>query len=368
MKALALLLGVVLVALNLWDAFETILLPRRVARRWRLTTVVQQTTWWIWSRMIRQVHERRTREYVLSVYAMLTMLMLFMVWALGLTVGYALLQWGAGSRLDYTRGQAGFMTDLYMSGSTFLTLGLGDVTPVSGLARLLTVLEAGTGFGFLALVLAYLPVLYQAFSRREAHATMLDEWAGSPPSAAEMLRRQAESGDPQALIGFLRGWELWSSELMESHLSYPILAHFRSQHDNQSWLSALTAVLDACALSIVGVEGVHPFQARLTFAMARHTVVDLTQVLHRRPRPFAVDRLGPEDLARLRAALAAGGVPLREGAEADRKLADLRGMYEPYVAALADYLLITIPPWTRETRRRDNWQTTAWERQDDEGH
>jgi hypothetical protein len=368
MNVIAALLGIFLVTAILWDAFETILLPRRVARRWRLTTVVQRLSWWFWSRLVPFVRERRSREYMLSVYAMLTMLLLFAVWGIGLIVGFATLQWAAGSRFHLDHGSPSFGMDLYMSASTFFTLGLGDVAPISGLARLLTVLEAGTGFGYLALVLAYLPVLYQAFSRRESHATMLDEWAGSPPSAAELLKRQAESGDPQALIGFLRGWELWSSELMESHLSYPILAHFRSQHDNQSWLSALTAILDTCALVIVGVDGVNPWQARLTFAMARHTLVDLTQVLHRKPKAFAVDRLPPAELQKLRDALAKSGAALRSGADADLKLAKLRGMYEPYVRALADYLLMTVPPWVHESSRRDNWQTTAWERTDDEGH
>src|SRR5438876_5677564 len=160
MNALAAVSGILLVAINLWDAFETILLPRRIARRLRLSVLVQQGTWWAWSRIAAPVRERRTREYLFSAYAMLTMLMLFLVWASGLVVGYALLQWSAGSRLDYVHGRAGFATDLYMSGSTFLTLGLGDVTPISPLARALTVFEAGTGFGFLALVIAYLPVLY----------------------------------------------------------------------------------------------------------------------------------------------------------------------------------------------------------------
>ena len=362
MTALAGILGSVLILAILWDAFETILLPRRITRRFRITLLVQRGAWATLSWAVRLVQSRRHRENMLGLFAMLNLLLLLSVWAAGLIFGFALLQWAAGSRLMLSGAKAGLVVDLYGSGTTFFTLGLGDVVPVSAAARALTVIEAGMGFGFLALVLAYVPVLYQSFSRREARITMMDEWAGSPPSAVELLQRCAESGDPTVILGFLRDWELAASELMESHLSYPLLAYFRSQHDNQSWIAALTTVLDACALIIVGVEGVPPWQAGLTFAIIRHAMVDLSQTFHRRPRAFEQDRLPPAELERVRAALRSSSVPMREGPEAERKLAELRGMYEPYVRALADYLLVPVPSWLPGTRRRYNWQTTAWER------
>src|SRR5262249_37417715 len=130
----------------------------------------------------------------------------------------------------------------------FFTLGLGDVVPVTWIARMVMVAEAGIGFGFLAIVIGYLPVIYQAFSRREVIISMLDARAGSPPTALELLKRHIEDQRLEEIDSMLRDWEHWSAELLESHLSYPVLAFFRSQHDNQSWLSALTTVLDACAL------------------------------------------------------------------------------------------------------------------------
>src|SRR5438094_6822061 len=190
-----------------------------------------------------------------------------------------------------------FATDLYMSGTTFFTLGLGDVSPGTPVARLVTVVEAGTGFGFLAIVISYLPVLYGAFSQREANISLLDARAGSPPSAGELLRRQGERQNAEALVQYLRDWETWSAQLMESHLSYPVLCYFRSQHNNQSWLAALTAVLYACALLIAYAQGALKSQAELTFAISRHAVVDLAQVMHIPPRPPRSDRLsaGPLD-------------------------------------------------------------------------
>lgn len=218
------------------------------------------------------------------------------------------------------------------------------------------------GFGFLALVIGYLPMLYQAFSRREVNISLLDARAGSPSTAVELLRRHSAGLNMDELCQFLRDWELWSAELLESHLSYPVLAYYRSQHSNQSWLGALTTVLDASALVIVGVDGTPAQQAQLTFAMARHAVVDLSQIFNKPPVAPKVDRLSKTDLELMRELLGAAGVSLRQGEEANQKLTELRRSYEPYVNALAQHLFITLPPWFPSMNRADNWQTSAWER------
>jgi hypothetical protein len=282
------------------------------------------------------------------------------VWAFFLVLGFALLQWGFGSHLDLVRGQPGFGADLYMSGTTFFTLGLGDVTPNDPIARILTVLEAGIGFGFLAIVIGYLPVLYQAFSRREINISLLDARAGSPPTAEELLRRHA--ADTVAFERLLADWERWSAELMESHLSYPALAYYRSQHSNQSWLAALTTVLDSSAFAVASFDGAVYRQARLTFAMARHAVVDLAQIFRTPPRTNVADRLSDVVLAHMREKLEKAGIALRTGPEVDDKLHELRKLYEPYVAALGRRFLFTVPDFGGSVARIDNWRTSAWER------
>ncbi|HEX4645497.1 MAG TPA: two pore domain potassium channel family protein, partial [Verrucomicrobiae bacterium] len=156
-------------------------------------------------------------------------------------------------------------------------------------------------------------------------------------------------------------WERWSAELMESHLSYPVLAYFRSQHDNQSWIASLTAILDTCALVMVGIEGACQRQAELTFAIARHAVVDLSQVFGTPPEALPQDRLPAADLRHIRDILAQHGLKLHDGDAADRRLAELRGMYEPYIYALASYLMQPLPGWIPLAKgKKDNWQTTAW--------
>jgi hypothetical protein len=160
----------------------------------------------------------------------------------------------------------------------------------------------------------------------------------------------------------LYDWERWSAELLESHLSYAVLAYFRSQHTHQSWLAALTAILDTCALVMAGVNGGPTRQAQLTFAMARHAIVDLVQIFIRSPQALAPDRLPPSSLTALRNMLADAGVTLQEGVAAEQKLRELRQMYEPYVQALSEFLLMSLPPWVRVTVMPDRWQTSAWEK------
>lgn len=361
MQILLLIGAMALICVVLWDVFETIVLPRRVRGPLHLTWVLYRVTWTPWSALGRMARKPDRRETFLSLYGPLALLFLLFVWATGLIVGFAVVQWSLGSQLVSPYGHRGFFTDLYVSGTTFFTLGLGDVVPAAGVARAVTVIEAGIGFGVLALVIGYLPVLYQAFSRREVAISLLDARAGSPPSAVEMLRRHMRDFGVDTLTDQLRTWEIWAADLMESQLSYPSLSYFRSQHEHQSWLAGLTTILDACALIIVGVDGIPAQQARLTFAMARHAAVDLSQMAGTEPDDHCHLRLPQGDVARLRELLEQAGAPLRAGAEADAKLNELRMLYEPYVYALSHRLLMELPTWLPREDEVDAWRSSPWE-------
>jgi hypothetical protein len=356
-RPFALLLGLLLIAIVLWDAFETVILPRTVSRRWRLARAYFRGTWLPWRFFARSIEDDGLRERFLAIYGPLSLTGLLLVWAVGLVFGFAALQWAFGSRLQTPTGLAHLTDDIYMSGTTFFTLGLGDVHPVARTARILTVVEGGLGFGFLAVVIAYFPVLYQSFARREVRLTMLDAWAGSPPAAAEVLRRLAEAGALEALDPFLRDWEYWCSELLESHISYPAIAFFRSQHQRQSWVAALAAILDVSTLILVGIDGVPTWQAHLTFAMARHAAVDLLQVLDA-PRDGVADRLPSDDLEQLRRQLENVGLRPARSSEADARLLAMRRLYEPLVVGLGTFLMMPAPAWWRQGTARDNWQTS----------
>src|SRR5436305_6083246 len=183
--------GVAIFLIVLWDAFESIILPRRVTRRFRLTRVFYKFTWRTWKFLTQLIPSRKKRETLLSFYGPLSLLVLVGVWAVGLVLGFGLMQYGAGSAVIMTGGQPGFLTDIYLSGTTFFTLGLGDVIPRSGLSRALVVTEAGFGFGFLAAVIGYLPLIYGSFSIREVNITLLDSRDGSPHTTGELLSRHS---------------------------------------------------------------------------------------------------------------------------------------------------------------------------------
>ena len=363
MHLLATVVGALLIVVILWDTFETIVLPRRVARRLRLTRLFYVGTWAPVAGLARRVPAGKKRDRYLAFYGPLSLILLLLVWVVGLLLAFALLHWGVDSQLQTPGGAAaGFGTYVYMSGVIFFTLGFGDVFPLGAFGRALSVIEVGTGFGFLAAVIGYLPVLYQSFSRREVSISMLDARAGTPPTAAELLRRHAEAGHLEGVGELLKDWERWAADLMESHLSYPVLCYYRSQHDNQSWLASLVCVLDTCALVMVGVAGARGWQARLTFAMARHALVDISQIFGTRPVSFERERMTDEDLAHLRATLRDWGLSLRAGADADDRLRSLRRLYEPYANGLSCHLLIPLPPWLPDHARAVNWQTSAYDR------
>jgi hypothetical protein len=357
MKWLGAIAALTIAGVILLDAFEAVILPRRVRHGYRLAPLFYQATWIVWRLVAKQFPAGQWRNGFLSVFGPLSLFGLLSVWAAGLIVSFGLFHWSLGTALSLPdESNDSVATYLYFSGTTFFTLGYGDVVPTGSLGRALSVVESGVGFAFLAIVISYLPILYQAFSRREITISLLDARAGSPPTAAELLRRLADCRNLDRLNPMLVEWERWSAELLESHLSFPVVSYYRSQHDNQSWVGCLTAILDTSAILIAGVDGRDTHQARLTFAMARHAAVDLGLVFQILPLPPASDRLPPADFQRLQELLRHSGLELRDGITMAESLAELRGLYEPFVNTLATYFQFMMPPFQPDKPPVDNWQ------------
>ena len=372
MHTAAVIFGCLFLAGVLLDAFQTVILPRRPVGRFQITRVFFAATWSPWRWVSGHWPVRRTREQMYSFYGPLSLLLLFMLWAALLAAAYALIYFGMhmpfNDPMHPVTAFERLRSCLYVSGTTLFTLGLGDVQPTTHMARMLIVVEAGTGLGFVALVIGYLPVLYTAFSTREISVALLDARAGSPPTAGELLFRHNFNGGHHALTALLAEWERWCAEMLETHISYPILCYYRSQHDNQSWLAALTAVLDTCALLITTIEGPSTRQAQLTFAIGRHTLVDLGHVFQQerseqRLRREPLTRLGDEEYSRLCSLLAEAGFSLCGDLGARERLMAIRALYEPHACALGDYLRLRLPAWAPPLpdpqKRRDGWVTVA---------
>lgn len=359
MHTLTTVAGILCILIVLLDAFQTVILPRRAAGRLRLTRIFYIATWIPWRAVAMSIRHPRKRETILSFYGPLSLIFLLIVWACGMVFGFSLIYYSLGNPFNDSSRQLSYFSDLYVSGTNFFTLGLGDVTPHGQIARILCTLEAGTGFGFLAVVMGYFPVLYSAFSRREVSISLLDARAGSPPTAAELMRRHSFEGSEVELSTLLTEWERWSAELLESHISYTLLCYYRSQHTNQSWVGALTAILDTSALLIAGVRGHEARQAQLTFAMARHALVDLAQVFSLTPAENVADRLPPERYEQLYSLLCQSGVSVCRDGQSYERLRSLRALYEGYATSLSNHLCMPLPPWIAEQPHKDNWLAVA---------
>jgi hypothetical protein len=359
MRILTSIAGILCILIVLLDAFQTVILPRRAAGHLRLTRIFYIVTWIPWRSVAVRIRHPRKRETALSFYGPLSLIVLLVVWACGMVFGFSLIYYSLGTPFNDSSRQLSYFSDLYVSGTNFFTLGLGDVTPHGQIARILCTLEAGTGFGFLAVIMGYFPVLYGAFSRREVSISLLDARAGSPPTAAELMRRHSFDGAEDELSRLLSEWERWSAELLESHISYTLLCYYRSQHTHQSWIGALTAILDTSALLISGVRGHEARQAQLTFAMARHAMVDLAQVFSLSPAQNMPDRLPPERYEQLYQLLCQSGISVCRDGQSYERLRDLRALYEGYATALSDHLCMPLPPWIAEQPQKDNWLAVA---------
>ena len=359
------LAGLLLIITALGDGFEVMVLPRRASRRFRPTRLFYRLIWPPWSAAGRRIRNRKRRESFLAIFGPLSLLMLLAFWATLIISGYALAYFALRASVHDSTAPSSYFDFVYLSGVTFFTVGYGDVTPVTLVGRLLSIVEAGTGFGFITIVIGYVPVLSQAFSRRETNITLLDARAGTPPSAGQILLRLGERGNLDRLKRFLEEWENWAADLMESHLSFPMLAYYRSQHDNQSWVAAQMAVLDVCALILACGPEELARQARLTFAMARHAAVDMALIFNTSPKESCPERFPPDTAERLRQALDARGMRFDTAPEALARLAELRHLYEPFLQAIADNFLFEVPPFFFEKKKKDNWETTAWQRPGD---
>jgi hypothetical protein len=358
MRPLLGVVGVALIGLMLAEFFVTFLLPRRVKRDPRIARQFFTIFWWPWRALARRFPER-SRDTMLGLFAPLAFVGVLGLWVAGLILGFGCLLWavhakgagGAGASLGDT---------IYYSAATFFTASHSVFLDKGTVERILTILETAAGFAVLFVVIGYLPALYQAFSRREIHVSQLDARAGSPPSVGGLLLREPPGSSWEDLHGFLAEWEEWTAELMETHLAYPVLAYFRSQHVNQSWLSALTAVLDTCAFTMAAApELIRP--AELTLAIGRHALADLAYSFRATPdepdRP--VKRDDDQNLERLWEIAEDHGFALTDKAPALERLDELRGMYEPYAAALARTLELELPAWLGE-ETVENWRLSSW--------
>jgi hypothetical protein len=331
MRALAGIGGALLVVVMLGEFFVTFLLPRRVRRDPRIARGLSRSLWRPWRAVARRLKPAAADTF-LGFFGPLALIVPLFVWTLGLIVGFGLLEWAV------TGGP--FSTAFFTSSGLFLSAGsAGGSTAL----HILELLEAATGVGVLFIVIGYLPAVYTAFSRRETAVSQLATRGGSPPAAGVLLRHAAGRDHWQELERDLAAWEEWAAELMETHLTYPILAFYRSQHVNQNWLAALTAMVDVAAFVKATVAEEDIDAADITFRIGRHALADIALQFHL--KPVAADRLSDDHFEELFAIVERSAAANVERETARRRLERLRREYEPNAQALAQFLMLDVPAW-----------------------
>ena len=339
------------------EFFTAFLLPRRVKRDPRIARGLLRALWRPW-RWAAGHLKGASADSMLGVFGPLGLLISLGILSFGVIVGFGCLHWAISSQLG-SRRPNGFAHDLYFSGATFFSSSTAGPPAQSG-GKVLQVMEAALGLSFLAIAIGYLPALFQAFSRRETAVSRLDPRAGSPPTAGALLERSSQRGGWRELGDYLHEWETWTAELMETHLSYPILAYFRSQHVGQNWLAALTTVVDASAYGIAFGPYKESEAAELTFRIGRHALADLSFVFDRRGTGRASasqrQRLSPESLGELHSRLDDSGLHSKDTEEARRTLDDLRQTYEPYAISLSGFFRLPLPDWLPPEDVKGYWQ------------
>jgi hypothetical protein len=337
-------LGLLIWAAVLWDGFATIILPRTVAPSRRLSGRFNRLSWWLWSRVARRIVQDELRLSFLAVYGPISVMLLLILWAGLMIVAFALIYHTMGQRFQASVGPADFGTLLYMSGSTFLTLGIGDVTSADSIGRLFMILEAGSGLIFLGLVITYMPLLHQAYASREVYNLLIHSRVGTSPVAIDLLRYTGPDR-AEILRGHLRDAERWMAETLQSHLAHPVLSFYRAQHWGESWLVSVATIMDTCTLVIVGGEGLPAAQARLTYQMGVRLLTDLTHALAIRIDPHCPSRVAEADVPAIAAAMQAAGLSLKLEQMRTLELLRLSREYEVYLIALSHWLMFPLAGW-----------------------
>jgi hypothetical protein len=338
------LLGLLVVLSVLGDVFLTIVLPRRApgaGRHLRITGYLVPNMWLGWRWIGLRTSSAERREVFLGAFGPLVVIVLLVAWVAGLVVGYGLLFDALHEQIKPQ--PENFGTSLYFAGTSLLTLGFGDFVASGGLARATSLAAAASGLGLFALVITFLFTLYGSFQRREVAVVVLEAGAGAPPSGVNLLETYALLGILDDLPRVFADWQGWAAEVLDSHLAYPILAYFRSSHDNDSWISSLGAVMDAATLVMTTLEGGPYGWAKLSRAVGGHCLEDLAIYFRLQVEPEVGLERSEFDEARLR--LEQAGFTLRDADESWANFARLRSEYAGRVNALARYWATPPAQW-----------------------
>ncbi len=340
-RVLVALIGVGIVSVTVVSAIKTFILPRGIDV-W-LTRLVFNGVGFFFRLRVKRTKSYGQRDQVMALFAPVTLFIMPLVLLSLILIGYMCLFWAIEVRP---------LADLFkLSGSSLLTLGYASVDTVP--SKLLEFSEAMIGLIMVALLIAYLPTMYAAFAKRETNVALLEAWAGTPPSAVEMISRSHRTGEFEQLDAVWRSWQIWFAELEESHTSLAALSFFRSPHPNRSWITAAGTILDTAALMLSAVDFQWMPQAaiclRTGFLSLREIAAFFNIGFDPAPDPGDPIRISRAEFDEVCRQLAARNVPLKEDKEqAWRDFSGWRVNYDTVLIALAALTMAPYAPWSSD--------------------
>lgn len=346
LDVIAALGGFGLVSWSLADLFQSVVVPRSAGGWLRPSVLIVRTGWGWWRGACLRIADAEQREDMLAMFAPLFLVTLFTYWVASLIVGYGLVFWAlrAGLHPHPALGAA-----IYFAGASMLTIGFGDIAPIDGATRLLSLVAAGSGLATFAIVTTFSFQTFGAFQRREAFVVTISERTGAPPSGLEFVIRHLKLGMIDDIGIILRESQRWIAEVMETHLAYPVLTYFRSSHDDESWVGTLGAILDASTLLITTLDIDHRGQAEITARLGGHLVRDFTGFFNLPPGEGAgVDY---EEFAAAYRVLGQLGAPLEPLEDAWPRFAAKRAAYAEQLDAMARWWRIPPARWIGDRSR-----------------
>ena len=338
--------GFLIVCVVLDSAMRTFVLPRAVISR--VTRIVFRALRVVFDSIARRFKTYEGRDRVMALFAPFGLLALVVVWMLMLIVGYALMFQGATVH-DWTKA-------FELSGSSLFTLGF-VVPPQTAAGYVLTFAESASGLAVLALLIAYLPTIYSAFSRRELLVAKLAVRAGTPPTAVELIERYHAIGWNDQLAVLWATWEDWFAEIAETHTTFAVLAFFRSPNPDRSWITAAGAILDGAALANSTLSIPWSPEAGLCIRagyLALRELADLYGIAYNPdPTPDGPVSISREEFDEAYRRLGGAGVPIRPDHErAWRDFAGWRVNYDSVLLALAGLTMAPYAPWSSDRSLR----------------
>jgi len=338
-EAIGIALGLVLVAIVAWDLFQTVVVPRPTPGHIRVSRHVVRGSWAL-TKWIGRRSPAPVRDNLYGLFGPGAAILLLAVWLALLILGFGFLLYAL--RDETLPVLPDIWSAIYLAASSVLTIGYGDFVPTGPATRVFAVFAAVGGLGAIALVVTFLFSLYSSYQRRELAIVTLQAAAGSPPSAVALLETYAHLDILDRLDPLFQDWEGWSSEVLDSHVAYPLLGFFRSSHDNLSWIGALGTVLDAATLVVTTIDGLPRGHAELARRVGSHLTEDLSNLGFAEGETAWLSR---DDFEAACNRLERAGFRLVDRTQAWGRFEAARLAYAPRLEAMANYWAVAATSW-----------------------